>query len=114
MELGCELVATSLLQSVDHSLLHVHAVALHVDQSLAQATAVELLEYILVVEIFKDCDAAGQLVINLSLRNSLARLLKQAVTIPALHGFKMSGTVFFDKLYLARSSGLLLDTLGSL
>ena len=72
MELGCELVATGLLQSVDHGLLHVHAVALHVDQPLAQAAAVELLENVLVVQVFEDCDAARQLVVDLRLRDPLA------------------------------------------
>ena len=77
MELGCELVAAGLLQSVDHGLLHVHAVALHVDQPLAQGPRVELLEHVLVVQIFEDCDAAGQLVINFCLGDSFARLLEQ-------------------------------------
>ena len=36
VELGSELVAAGLLEPVDHGLLHVHRVALHVDESLAQ------------------------------------------------------------------------------
>ena len=53
------------------------------DEPLAQAPAVELLEDILVVEVLEDRDAARQLVVDLALGNSLARLLQQRVAIPA-------------------------------
>ena len=66
VELGGELVAAGLLQSVYHGLLHVHAVALHVDQPLAQGPRVELLEHVLVVQILEDGDAARKFVINFS------------------------------------------------
>jgi hypothetical protein len=67
VELAGELVAAGLLQPVDHRLLHVHRVALHVDEPLAQGPAVELLEHVLVVEVFEDGDAARQLVVDLRL-----------------------------------------------
>ena len=68
VELGQKycLVPTGLLQSVDHGLLHVHAVALHVDQPLAQQPRVELLEHVLVVKILEDGDAARKLVVDFS------------------------------------------------
>ena len=53
------------------------------DEPLAQAPAVELLEDVLVVEVLEDRDAARQLVVNLALGNPLARLLQQRVAIPA-------------------------------
>ena len=43
--------AAHLLEPVNHGLLHVHRVTLHVDQALAQGARVELLEDILVVQV---------------------------------------------------------------
>ena len=57
VELRGELVTASLLKPVDHGLLHVHGVALHVDESLAQGPRVKLLEDILVIQILEDSDA---------------------------------------------------------
>ena len=77
MELRGELVAAGLLEPVDHRLLHVHGVALHVYESLAQGPRVELLKDILVIQILEDGDAAGKLVINLGLRYSFTGLFQQ-------------------------------------
>ena len=75
VELGGELVSAGLLQPVDHGLLHVHAVALHVDQPLAQGPGVELLEHVLVVQILEDGDTARKLVINFCFWDSFAGFL---------------------------------------
>ena len=47
MELAGEFIATSLLGPVDHGLLHVHGLTLHVYEPLAKAAVVELLEHVL-------------------------------------------------------------------
>ena len=55
--------------------------ALHMYESLAQGPRVELLKDILVIQILEDSNAAGQLVINLGLRDPFTGLFQQGVTV---------------------------------
>ena len=71
VELRGELVSAGLLEPVDHRLLHVHGMALHMYESLAQGPRVELLKDILVIQILEQflrlrlrADSSNQILTN--------------------------------------------------
>ena len=64
-------------QPVNHGLLHVHAMTLHVNQTFAKASRIKFLEHILVLQVFEYGDTAGQFIINFSLRDSFTGFLQQ-------------------------------------